>query len=108
MLLQHRVEVVLCATFVLLSMPILLWAHGLAGKRFFPTTLTIDDPFVSDELSFLVNHIKEPGEGDEPPTLSTEIAGEFSKRITPSLGFSIGGEFRHLTPDEGHTEKGFR
>jgi hypothetical protein len=36
MLLQHRVEVVLCATFVLLSMPILLWAHGLAGKRFFP------------------------------------------------------------------------
>jgi hypothetical protein len=107
MLHQHRVMVVLCATFVLLATPILLWAHGLAGKRFFPTTLTIDDPFVSDELSFLVNHSKEPGEGDEPSTLSTEIAGEFSKRITPTLGLSIGGEFRHLDPDEGHTENGF-
>jgi hypothetical protein len=104
---QHRAEVVLYATLAILSTPILLWAHGFAGKRFFPTTLTIDDPFVSDELSFLVNHIKEPGEGEEPPTLSTEIAGEFSKRITPSLGLSIGGEFRHLNPDEGTTENGF-
>jgi hypothetical protein len=63
--------------------------------------LTIDDLFVSDELSFLVDQIKEPGEGAEPPMLSTEIAGEFSKRITPSRGFSIGGEFRHLKPDRG-------
>ena len=35
-------------------------AHGLAGKRFFPSTLTIDDPFVADELSLpTVFHIKE-------------------------------------------------
>ena len=26
-------------------------AHGLIGKRFFPATLAIDDPFVADELS---------------------------------------------------------
>ena len=26
-------------------------AHGFAGKRFFPATLTNDDPFVADELS---------------------------------------------------------
>ena len=26
-------------------------AHGLIGKRFFPATLGVDDPFVADELS---------------------------------------------------------
>ncbi len=26
-------------------------AHGIAGDRFFPVTLAIDDPFVADELS---------------------------------------------------------
>jgi hypothetical protein len=98
---------VFCAALVTWSTPVFVWAHGFAGKRFFPTTLTIDDPFVSDELSFLFSHIKEPGEGDESPTLSTEISGEFTKRITPSLGLSIGGEFRHLNPDEGKTENGF-
>jgi hypothetical protein len=103
----RRSNVVLYAALIVLSTPVVLWAHGFAGKRFFPTTLTIDDPFVSDELSFLVNHIKEPGEVVESPTLSTTLTGEYSKRITPSLGFSIGGEFRHLNPDEGKTENGF-
>jgi hypothetical protein len=103
----RRSNVVLCAVLIALSTPVVLWAHGFAGKRFFPTTLTIDDPFVSDELSFEVSHIKEPGEGEESPTWSTEISGEYSKRITPSLGLSIGGEFLHLNPDEGKTENGF-
>src|SRR5262245_53919288 len=99
--------VLIVATLMTLSTPILVWAHGTAGKRFFPTTLTIEDPFVSDELSFLFGYIKEPGEVVESPTKVMEISGEYSKRITPSLGLSIGGEFRHLNPDEGNTENGF-
>ena len=51
--------------------------------RFFPTTLAIDDPFVSDELSFLLRHTKEPGRGEESPTLSTEIAAEYP--VNPGL-----------------------
>jgi hypothetical protein len=92
---------------LLLVLPTWSWAHGFAGQRFFPTTLAIDDPFVSDELSFLIRHIKEPGQGEEPPTVTTEIAGEYTKRITPRLGLSLGGSFRHLNPDEGSTENGF-
>jgi hypothetical protein len=99
--------VVICATFLMVFTPVLVWAHGTAGKRFFPTTLKIDDPFVSDELSFLFSYIKGPGEVEESPTKFTTITGEYSKRITPSLGLSIGGEFRHLNPDEGTTENGF-
>jgi hypothetical protein len=92
---------------MMLSTPVLVWSHGVAGKRFFPTTLTIEDPFVSDELSFLVDYIKEPGEVVDSPTKVMTISGDYSKRITPSLGLSIGGEFRHLDPDEGKTESGF-
>jgi len=100
-------DVLIFATLMTLSTPILVWAHGFAGKRFFPTTLTIDDPFVSDELSFQFDYIKEPGEVVESPTKVTVISGEYSKTITRSLGVSIGGEFRHLNPDEGTTENGF-
>src|SRR5262245_50060994 len=89
---------------MLLVLPTWSWAHGFAGQRFFPTTLAIDDPFVSDELSFLIRHIKEPGRGEESPTVSTEIAAEYSKRLTPRLGLSLGGSFLHLDPDEGSTE----
>src|SRR5215471_3242514 len=99
---------VLCAWLPLLLLwPTWSWAHGFAGQRFFPTTLAIDDPFVSDELSFLVRHIKEPGQGEEPATVSTEIAAEYTKRLTPRLGLSLGGTFRHLAPDEGDTDNGF-
>jgi hypothetical protein len=90
-----------------LGLPGLLWAHGFAGKRFFPTTLAIDDPFVSDELSFLFSHTKESGDEEEPPTVATELSAEYAKRITPHLGISLGGEFRHLDPDGGSTENGF-
>jgi hypothetical protein len=65
--------------------PLGAWAHGFAGKRFFPSTLAIEDPFVNDEFSLIVAHIKEPGEGDEPPTLAAEIEAEYAKTIFPSF-----------------------
>src|SRR5262249_3259087 len=98
---------VIFAWLILLVLPTGAWAHGFAGQRFFPTTLAIDDPFVSDELSFQIRHIKEPGQGDEPATVTTEIAGDYTKRITPRLGISLGGSFLHLDPDEGSTDNGF-
>ena len=98
---------VLYAWLLLLLLPTWAWAHGFAGQRFFPTTLAIDDPFVSDELSFLFIHIREPGQGEEPATVSTEIAAEYTKRLTPRLGLALGGTFRHLAPDEGDTNNGF-
>ncbi len=83
-------------------------AHGLAGKRFFPTTLAVDDPFVSDELSLpLVSHIKEPASGEEPATVRTEISGDFAKRITPNFGLSLGGTLLHLKPDDKSSQTGF-
>lgn len=98
--------VVICMV-VLLLMPVSAWAHGFAGKRFFPTTLSIEDPFVSDELSFIFSYLKESGEGDEPPVNSYELEGEYTKRITPHFGITIGDDFRILDPDGEDNEVGF-
>lgn len=66
------------------------FAHGFAGKRFFPATISIDDPFVADELSLpTVSTFEEPGGREGPPTRETEISVEFSKRITAKLGLSL-------------------
>ena len=90
-----------------LSMPVDSWAHGYAGKRFFPTTISIEDPFVSDELSFIFNYLKEPGEGDEPAVDAFELPIEYTKTITPHFGISIGDDFRRVDPVGEGSEYGF-
>jgi len=84
-----------------LSTPATSWGHGLAGKRFFPATLAVDDPFISDELSFVVNHIREPGQE------SNELSLAYSKRITPHFGIEFGDAYRIVKPNGEKTQKGF-
>jgi hypothetical protein len=110
MSMSHRAAVTLALSMLLLILlPVSpAAAHGLAGKRFFPSTLAVDDPFVSDELSLpSILHIKRPGSGDEPPTRETEISGELSKRITRFFGISLEGELAHLDPDDAPSKTGF-
>jgi hypothetical protein len=96
-----------------LSLLVLGWAgpvsaHGLAGKRFFPSTLATEDPFVSDELTLPnILHIKRRATGDEPAARETEFSGEFSKRITPNFGFSLEGALVHVDPQKGESVSGF-
>jgi hypothetical protein len=83
-------------------------AHGLIGKRFFPATLATDDPFVADELSLpTISYLKLRGTADSPPTKQIDLSGEFSKRLSPDLGISLGGTFTMLDPDEGSSVSGF-
>ena len=83
-------------------------AHGLIGKRFFPATLAIDDPFVSDELSLpTLSYLKLRGTEEAPPTNQFTLTGEFSKRLTPDLGISLGGSLIVLDPDGGSSVNGF-
>jgi hypothetical protein len=83
-------------------------AHGLAGKRFFPATLAVDDPFVADELSlptFSYQRLK--GSEEAPPTNQFDLRGEISKRLTPDLGISLSGTLTILDPEPGTTVGGF-
>jgi hypothetical protein len=71
-------------------------AHGYAGDRFFPPTVTTDDPIPSDELALpTIFAIKNPA-GDEGPS-NTEIdySFEFDKLIFPN--FSLGIEDTYVT-----------
>jgi hypothetical protein len=103
-----RICVCLAVIGVLLATASGASAHGLVGQRFFPATLTIDDPFVADELSLPTFSImKFHGSAEGPGFRQTDISGEFSKRLTPDLGFSIGGNFAILDPDHGKSQSGF-
>jgi hypothetical protein len=70
---------------IVIALPAAGWAHGIVGKRFFPTTIVVEDSFVSDEMSLAVGHIR----GDE--ALETEIEMEITKRLTPNLAIGLGG-----------------
>lgn len=72
--------------------PVSASAHGLAGNRFFPTTFQVDDPFISDEFSILLNRSKQSG---NPSVQSTEINIDFSKRIIPDFGFEFHEAYLH-------------
>ena len=83
-------------------------AHGLIGQRFFPATLAIDDPFVADELSLpTVSFMRFHSSGEGPGFRQWDISGEFSKRLSPDLGFSLAGDFTILDPAQSKTESGF-
>jgi hypothetical protein len=69
-------------------------AHCFAGARFFPATLTVDDPCVADELSLpTISSFKT---GDIPANRQLDISGEFSKRITEDFGVSVGRTYTRL------------
>ena len=90
------------ALLYILLLPVSSWAHGFAGKRFFPTTFMVEDPFISDEFSVLIGHIKEP-EGR-----TTEVEIEYSKRILPEFGITFGETYSDQDFEDGGSASGFR
>lgn len=59
-------------------------AHGIAGNRYFPGTLTFDDPAIADEWVTQFSRLAEPA-GDGTVATDTTIAGSFSRLLTPTL-----------------------
>ncbi len=81
-------------------------AHCVVGARFFPATLSVDDPCVADELSFPT--IASFKNGDDPSTRQLDIAAEFSKRITDRFGISLGTAWTQLSPSGASRVDGFQ
>ncbi len=95
-------------TLPFIALPVPAFAHGFAGKRFFPATPTTDDPFVADELSLpVIARRKTAASGDEPPTLVTSTSADFTKRLTPNFGLGFGANYLSLRPEGGEPQKGF-
>jgi len=73
-------------------------AHGVVGERFFPATITTDDPFAADELAL--------------PTISefdheTDIDVEYAKTIFPGVAVSIGAGYSEDSPPGGPKTSGW-
>lgn len=89
----------------LLALPAHAHAHGFAGERFFPATLTTDDPFVADELSLpTLQTFHTPDDGG---TREFDVSVELAKRITPYLDIEIGVDQINLFPHAGSVRTGF-
>jgi len=62
-------------------------AHGFAGERFFPATISTDDPFVADELSLpTFQAIRQPG---APPAKTFDFSADIALKLTPNFGIEI-------------------
>ena len=71
------------------ALPQFAEAHGVVGERFFPATITSDDPFAADELAL--------------PTISLgnheeDYAFEYTKSIFPHFSLSFGGGYVDVHP----------
>lgn len=75
------------------------FAHGVAGNRFFPATIATDDPAVADELSLPTASWSTTA--DDPSAVQTDVAAEYSKRLTSKFGVSLAGDWTHLQGTAG-------
>jgi hypothetical protein len=74
-------------TFIL-TMRTAAQAHVICGNRVFPTTLTLDDPGVSDEMSLPTITLT-----PTPTAQSNSYEYEWDKTITEDLGFGVNGGY---------------
>jgi hypothetical protein len=63
-------------------------AHGIAGNRYFPGTLTFDDPAVADEAIVLnFSSLEHPDGGGN--VTDNRINWSFTRLLTPTVGIVI-------------------
>jgi len=79
--------------FTFVAAPLSAFSHGFAGDRFFPATLTTDDPFAASEMSlYTFSEIRQPGppaskDFDNEMDISVLVLPETA--LTISDGYSI-------------------
>jgi hypothetical protein len=102
---KHITRQLAIASLLSLGLSLSANAHCIVGNRFFPATIAVDDPCVADELSLpTVAGFKN---GDDPSAQELDIAGEYSKTITPNFGISFEEAWIHLDTPGGRTASGF-
>lgn len=85
---------------LVLLMPCLANAHGFAGKRFFPVTMTFRDPISNEEFDTLFNHTDNVGRGGQAENINS-LGMYYSKRITPTVSLSVGSVYEKIHPHAG-------
>lgn len=102
----YAVRIVLFSAAVGISVRPDAWGHGFVGRRFFPATLTFNDPYVLDDLSLSGRRVAGEGENGARRTLRS-LDFDLGKRITKPLMFSVGSSFRRVAPTGADGATGF-
>ncbi len=97
----RRIFAYVCAPAVCLLLAVaFLWAsrpaqaHGIAGNRLFPGTLSFEDPAVMDELALNLASLKHPPEaGDD--VVDNAFGLEFSRLLTPTVSLGVSSGYMH-------------
>jgi hypothetical protein len=80
-------------------------AHGFAGDRFFPATISTDDPFVANELSLpTFQAIRLPG---APPTKTFDLSADIALKLTPNFGIEVADGYMLQKPLSSRLRTGF-
>jgi hypothetical protein len=106
---MKRRTTIWCAAFAALVFQALrLSAHGFVGDRFFPPTISTDDPFATDELllpSF--SSIETPASNGSPQAMQLDTGFEFDKEIFPYFSLGVADDYLSQNPSTGKTVTGW-
>jgi len=90
---------------VALAIPAVTHAHGVVGDRFFPATITTDDPFAANELALpTVTFFRHAEDGEQ--VTEREYEFEYSKTIFPGFALSLEGGYVDASPAGEPAERG--
>jgi hypothetical protein len=82
-------------------------AHGIAGNRLFPATLTFDDPAVADEMDGpVISRDKHSGSADGK-VLDTTVGASLARLLFPKLAIMAAGNWTKQDQRGSHSGTGF-
>ena len=83
-------------------------AHAVCGSRVFPVTLTLDDPGVADELTLpQATYTRVAADGGPGPGHDTNVAFEYDKRLTDTIGFAFNDDYSVNQTNNAKTQTGW-
>jgi len=88
----------LVASIALCAMaPTASYAHGIAGNRFFPGTLTFDDPAVADEFAVTPGFVRQSASGNVVTDQNVTVS--FARLLTSDFAIGFDSGFTRRTWD---------
>ena len=95
-----------CAAFsTALALSRVAAAHGFAGDRFFPPTISTDDPFAVDELALpTLSYVRNSG---SPASREFDAGFEFDKEIFPRFSIGVSDTYIHQRISHAPTVQGW-
>ncbi len=87
-------------------LPLSVHGQGFSGKRLFPATPSVVDPFFIDELDALFSH-RPDANADGTKVDTAQATLTVSKRITKRLTLTLASGYAHLDPTQGSKQNGF-